>query len=85
METVSRRVSVALAHDALTERSASIVTVHATPVPVHAPPQPLKTLLASGVSSTVNVEPVSTTHEQLVLAGAEPQWMLPPFTFPLPA
>jgi hypothetical protein len=84
-ETVSRRVPVAGAHDALMEWSASIVTVHATLVPLQAPLHPLNTLPAAGSSSTVNVEPVSTVHVQLVPAGAEPQFMSPPLTLPSPA
>jgi hypothetical protein len=85
METVRRFVSMELAHEAVMERSPSIATVHATFVPVQEPPQPLKMPPASGASSTVNVEPVSTVHVQSVPGGAEPQSMLPPLTLPAPA
>ena len=85
METVSRRVSTDFAHDALMERSPSIVTEQATLLPLQAPPQPLKMLPPAGTSSTVNVEPVRTVHVQSVPAGAEPQSMLPPLTLPSPA
>ena len=81
-ETESKAVSVELAHDALMERSASIVTVQATLVPAQEPPQPLKTLPAPGASSTVSVDPVSTVQLQAV--PTEPQLMVPPLTVPSP-
>jgi hypothetical protein len=82
-ETVSS-TAVELTHDALTDRSPVISTVQVTLVPPQAPPQPVKTLLGAGVSCTVNVEPVSTVHVQSDPAGAEPQSISPPCTFPLP-
>jgi hypothetical protein len=83
-ETVSKRVSVELAHDALTTRLPSITTVQATLVPAQAPPQPLKMFPSAGVWSSVSVEPVSTVQVQLV-PGAEPQSISPPLTSPSPA
>lgn len=55
-----------------------------TSVPLHAPPQPVKTLSEPGVWRTVNVEPVSTVHVQSAPGGDEPQLMLPPLTLPVP-
>jgi hypothetical protein len=82
-ETVSS-TPVELAQAALTARSPLNSTVQATLVPLQAPPQPVKTLLAAGVSRTVNVEPVSTVHVQAEPTGDEPQSMLPPPTWPVP-
>jgi hypothetical protein len=79
-ETVNR-TPAELTHAALTERSPANSTVQATLVPLHAPPQPVKTLSRSGVWRTVNVEPVSTVHVQAAPAG---QLMLPPLTLPEP-
>jgi hypothetical protein len=47
-ETVSR-TPAELTHAALTERSPAMSTVQVTLVPLQAPPQPVKTLSASGV------------------------------------
>jgi hypothetical protein len=86
MPTERSAVSVESANVALTlwlsERSA----VHEIPAPEHEPPQPLKTLPGSGVSTTVRTEPEGTLHEQL--EPESPQsislWP-PPETVPLPA
>ena len=48
-ETV-RRTALVLAHAALTRRSSVSCTVQVTSVPLHAPPQPVKTLPSAGVS-----------------------------------
>ena len=82
-ETV-RRTAAELTHDALTERSPVSSTVQVTLVPVHAPPQPVKTCPDAGVSCKVTVEPVSTVHVQSDPGGSEPQSIAPPWTFPLP-
>jgi len=82
-ETV-RSTPVELAQPALTERSPVSSTVQATLVPSHAPPQPVKTLSAEGVCRIVNVDAVRTVHAHFDPAGADPQSISPPLTFPLP-
>jgi hypothetical protein len=58
--------------------------VHATLVPLHAPPQPVKTFSGAGVWTTVIVESVRTVQVQSAPGGDDPQSMPPLLTLPLP-
>ena len=82
-ETV-KSTPVELTQAALTDRSPVSSTVQATFVPLHAPPQPVKTLSGAGACRTVSVDPVSTVRTQVAPAGDDPQSMSPPLTLPLP-
>ena len=76
--TVSAKVFVT--NVALTTFAASIVTVHVAEVPVHAPPQPVKVVVPSGVAVSVTVVPASKTAEH-----AAPQKMSPGADVTVPA
>jgi hypothetical protein len=85
ISTVNSEVAaLASAQVAFTVRSLFISTVQETPVPPQSPDQPLKTLLASGVSTTVRIEPLGTLHEQSLVTDPHSISLLPPVTVPEP-
>ncbi len=86
-ETATSRFAVAVAafdQLAFTARLPFISTVQAMFVPEQSPPQPLKTFPASGVSSTVSVEPSGTFQLQSLPEDPQSTSLLPPVTSPEP-
>jgi hypothetical protein len=73
-------------NDAVTKRSADIVSVHVGAFPVHAPPHPLKVLVPVGAAVRVTdvVAPSVIAQVPLVEAFVTVQLIPPPVTVPLP-
>src|SRR5439155_16605873 len=81
-ETVSVKVEVPPAKDALTFFAPVIETTQVVAVPLHAPPQPVKVAPAAGVA--VNVIFALAGSSALHVVAPLPQLMPPPVTVPLP-